>query len=112
MPQIVALSQQIPLSKIPITGSGSGTGTGPVVIDNEAATFQFVAGWILLITVLVFANKSRLGHVIIYYSLLLMILFVLVTEYMQIVPLLNAASSIGDFNAANPINNNFTQTHP
>ena len=55
----------------------------------ELKTFQFVAGWILLITLLVFANKTRLGHVILYYVLALLIIFILVTEYAQILPYLN-----------------------
>ena len=57
--------------------------------DVELKTFQFVAGWVLLITLLVFANRTRLGHVILYYTLALLILFILVTEYQQILPYLN-----------------------
>jgi hypothetical protein len=117
MPQIVAIASQnsplitntgVPLSLIPVTGSGVPTVTAAP--DNEGVTFQFVAGWILLITILVFANKSRLGHVIIYYSLLLIILLILVSEYQQIVPLLNAIQTVGEFNTANP--GNFTQSAP
>lgn len=99
-----------PLIKIPITGSGVTPTGGTVTIDNETVSFQFVAGWILLITILVLANKSHIGHVIIYYSLCLMILLILVTEYQQIVPLLNAVQTIGEYNAANALNKNFTQT--
>jgi hypothetical protein len=57
--------------------------------DTELPTFRFVVGWTLLIVLLVFANQTRLGHVILYYSLLLMILLIIVSEYQRIVPLLN-----------------------
>ncbi len=69
--------------------------------DAELPTYRFVAGWLLIIVILVAANKTRLGHVIIYYALLLMILLILVTEYQQISPLLQV-QSIGQLNA--PIN--------
>jgi hypothetical protein len=57
-------------------------------MDEELPTYRFVASWILIFTLLVFANKSRIGHVIIYYTLLLAILFILVTEFRQIAPFL------------------------
>jgi hypothetical protein len=64
-----------------------------------SSTYRFVAGWTLLITIMLLANKNRLGHVIIYYSLLLMIIFILVAEYKQIAPLLNPMT-ISELNAA------------
>ena len=64
-------------------------------------TYTFVAGWILMIILLIGINKTALGHVILYYLLLLMILFLVVTQYAQIAPLLNSIQGIGDFNAAN-----------
>jgi cell division protein FtsW (lipid II flippase) len=62
--------------------------------------YNFVVGWFLMIIVLTLINRTRTGHVIIYYALLLMILFVLVVEYKQIVPYFNAIQSVGDFNTA------------
>jgi hypothetical protein len=80
---------------------GTSTPTSPTTTgDNEAVTFQFVAGWILLIVLLTAAAQTRIGYVIIYYSLILMILLILVTEYQQIVPLLNF-ETIGQLNAKN-----------
>lgn len=73
--------------------------TTPSSADTELPSYQFIAGWILLFVILTFVNKTRLGHVAIYYSLLLMILLILVTEYQQIVPILNSISTIGQFNA-------------
>lgn len=61
----------------------------------QGSTYAFLAGWVLLIVILMFVNRSRLGHVIIYYSLLLIILFILVTEYQQIAPLIGGIETIG-----------------
>jgi hypothetical protein len=87
---------------MPISNSSSAqninTNTS-VSSDPELPTFNFIAGWILLITILVFASKSRIGYVIIYYSLLLMILFILLTEYQQISPLLDSIQTVGQFNS-------------
>lgn len=54
---------------------------------NELPTYQFVAGWIVLIVVLMFINKTRVGHVLIYYGLMMLILTVLVLEYKVLAPL-------------------------
>lgn len=56
---------------------------------SEQASFQFVASWVVFLAILIAANKTRVGHVVIYYSLLMMILFILVVEYTQIAPFLN-----------------------
>jgi hypothetical protein len=77
--------------------AGAASGGTPTV---EGQTYQFVAGWVLLFILLIFINKSRVGHVLIYYSLLLMILLIVVTEYAQIAPLLNSVQSIGQFDAS------------
>jgi hypothetical protein len=58
-------------------------------------TFRFVVSWVLFIALLTLANRSRLGHVIIYYSLLLAILLILVAEYKQITPYLTGIQTIG-----------------
>jgi len=52
-------------------------------------TYTFIVGWILLLILLLLANRTRIGHVLIYYSLLLMILLILVAEYKQFVPFFN-----------------------
>ena len=62
-------------------------------------TYTFVAGWVLMIVLLIGLNKTAVGHVILYYLLLLMILFLVVTQYGQIAPLLNSIQGIGSFNA-------------
>ncbi len=44
------------------------------------SVYNQVAGFVLLMVLLMFANKTRLGHTIIYYSLLLLILSILLAE--------------------------------
>lgn len=50
--------------------------------------FAQVAGFTLMLVLLTLANRTRIGHVIIYYSLLLMILVILVSEAPQYAALL------------------------
>jgi len=66
---------------------------------TENAVFNFLVGWFILLLLLTLVNRTRLGHVLIYYSLLLMILFVLVAEYKQITPYLLSLKTLGQFNA-------------
>jgi hypothetical protein len=70
-------------------------------MQSENNVFTFLLGWALMIVILMLVNKTRLGHVIIYYSLLLAILFILVIEYQSIAPLLTSLQSVGEFNAKN-----------
>jgi len=56
--------------------------------DSTASVFKFVVGWGLMIALLTLLNKTRLGHVAIYYSLMLFILFILVTQYQKLAPLI------------------------
>ena len=100
----IVASQSAPLiERVNVPANGGGvTKTQPTTttstVDTEAVTYQFIAGWILFIILLVFANKTRLGHVIIYYSLVLIILLLLLIEYSSVVPLLNSVQTIGQFN--------------
>jgi hypothetical protein len=96
---------------MPISGSNAVTplppGTsGEASNDTELPTFNFIASWVLLIGILVLVSKSRIGYVIIYYSLLLMILLILLTEYQTFVPYLNNIQTIGQFDAS--LNQNTT----
>lgn len=96
----IVASQDLPtIVGIAPSGTTPQPTKGETTVDPMASTFRFIVGWILLITILTFVNTTRLGHVIIYYALLLMILFILVTEYAQIVPYLNAIQTIGQFNS-------------
>jgi ABC-type transport system involved in cytochrome bd biosynthesis fused ATPase/permease subunit len=92
VPQIIALPQSQSVA----------VATTPTSADAELPSFQFIASWALLIAILVMANKTRIGHVLIYYSLLLMILFILVSEFRQVAPLLSGIMTIGEVNSAAP----------
>jgi type IV secretory pathway VirB3-like protein len=88
---------------MPISGSSSVVPIPNYTVPStgtELPTFNFIAGWVLMITILVFISKNRFGYVIIYYSLLLMIIIILVTEYQQIAPLLANIQTIGQFNTS------------
>lgn len=61
--------------------------------------FNFILGWAVMIAILTLINRTRIGHVIIYYSLLLAILLILVTEYKKLAPLVAGIQSIGTFNS-------------
>jgi cell division septal protein FtsQ len=58
-------------------------------------TYQYVISWMVIIMLLTLANRTRLGHVILYYALLLMILFLLAAEYQQITPYFNVSNPSG-----------------
>ena len=66
---------------------------------TENGVFNWLVGWFLILLVLILFNKTRLGHVLIYYSLMLIILLILVTQYQTIVPYLSSISTIGQLNA-------------
>lgn len=51
-------------------------------------TYKWLLGWFTAIVILTLVNKSRLGHVFIYYWLWMLILFLIVTQYKYIVALL------------------------
>ena len=68
--------------------------------DTELPSFQFIAGWMLLILALYGISRTRLGYAAIYYSLILIILLILVTEYSVLAPLLNSVQTTGQFNAS------------
>lgn len=48
-------------------------------------TYKWLIAWAVGITLLVAINRTKLGHVLIYYWLVLLILFLVVTQYQFIV---------------------------
>ena len=48
-------------------------------------TYKWLLAWAIAIVALTLLNKSRLGHVFIYYWLVLLIFFLVVTQYKFIV---------------------------
>jgi hypothetical protein len=71
--------------------------TSPSVVENS--TFAFLLAWFLWIIMLTAFSKTRLGYVLLYYSLLLMILYVLVTYAATLGPILTSIVPVGQFNA-------------
>ena len=75
------------------TGVGSanvGPYTGNVALSVTSGTqstsgmWAWILGYVMLIVMLWLLNKSRIGHATIYYSLVLMIFFTLVTHPQEI----------------------------
>lgn len=72
-----------PSSVSPTNGATIGydpSGQGAVV----GSAYRWVAAWTVLLVLLWAMNKSRIGHVVIYYTLVLMIVFLLLTQYQSI----------------------------
>jgi hypothetical protein len=46
--------------------------------------WKWISGWIILLIILWGINRTRLGHTVMYYSLCLMILFTLVSQYKEV----------------------------
>lgn len=66
----------------------------------EQKTFMFVLSWASIILILMLANKTKLGHVAIYYSLVLIILFLLATQYQTLAPIFSGVETIGQLNSS------------
>lgn len=47
--------------------------------------YKWIVAWLVAIVILSLLNKTRLGHVAIYYWLWLLIIFLFVTQYQYIV---------------------------
>jgi hypothetical protein len=93
--QQTALANGLAGGKTPSDGIPS-VGT----LDN--ALFVFMVSWFVWLALLTAFSKTRVGYVFLYYSLLLMILFVILTEVNQLSPYINSISSISSFNAKHP----------
>lgn len=52
-------------------------------------TYKWLLAWFVAIVILTLLNKTRLGHVFIYYWLWLLILFLFVTQYPFIINMLS-----------------------
>ena len=87
-----AVTQQSLASYLAVSDATAGFGTAqnmPVVqTTNDATTYNWIAGWVLFIAILAVLAQSDTGHNIIYYSLLLIIVVLMVTQYQRIVTVL------------------------
>ncbi len=53
----------------------------PANESGGAYTFRWLLGWGVILALLSFANRTRFGHTLIYYTLVLMLVFLIVTQY-------------------------------
>lgn len=60
--------------------------------EAASATFKWLVGWIIMLILLGALNTTRIGHVILYYSLALMIFVVLLTQAPRIAVYVGAIS--------------------
>lgn len=49
--------------------------------STQDPTFSWLLGWLLFIILLVLLSRTTLGHMLVYYGLLLVLIFLLVTQY-------------------------------
>lgn len=58
--------------------------TATIGAQGSASMWSWIVGWSIMLVVMWGINKTRIGHTIIYYSLCMMILFTLLTQYQQV----------------------------
>jgi ABC-type polysaccharide/polyol phosphate export permease len=61
--------------------------------DEQANTFKWLIGWLVVIVLACLANRTRIGHTFIYYGLWLLLVFLIVTQYKFIVAVLGPVGS-------------------
>lgn len=71
----------LPFVAAPPPGTPGGFTGVPTGGERGSKTYQWVIGWILLIALLALANQTETGHTVIYYALVLVLVFLLVTQY-------------------------------
>lgn len=78
------------LAQVQPTGSASGTvQSNPTPSDTRhvterqapASAYAWLLAWGVMLAFLALVNRSRIGHAAIYYALLLMLFFVIVSNY-------------------------------
>lgn len=87
-----ATTQNTLASLLAVSDSTNAFGTAqnmPVVqTANDATAYAWVAGWVLFIAILALLAQTDTGHNVIYYSLVLIIMVLVFTQYKRIVNLL------------------------
>jgi hypothetical protein len=69
-------------------------------MDVQKATFAFLVSWFLWLAMLSVFNGTRIGHALLYYSLLLMLIFVLASEYKTLGPIFSNLQTVGELDAS------------
>lgn len=50
-------------------------------MDKETTSYQWIVAWILVICLAALAAQTEIGYTIIYYGIILLIVFLLVTQW-------------------------------
>lgn len=56
--------------------------------QTPGGAYRYMIAWLLIFVVLVLLNKTKMGHTVIYYTLVLAILLLLLTQYQAIASIL------------------------
>lgn len=73
------MSAASPLLILPPSPPGPSSPANPP--GSSGNTYAWMLAWLLIIALLAFANQTALGHTIIYYALVLILVLLLVTQY-------------------------------
>lgn len=61
-------------------GPTGGSGITPDT-TTDTTTYQWVVAWILVLTLAMLALRTQMGYKLVYYGLVLVLVFLLVTQY-------------------------------
>jgi hypothetical protein len=78
MASIFSVTQAVP------PGGGPGQTAPPdlpTTGDHGGSAYRWLIGWGVMLVFLSLFNKTRVGHVMLYYSIWLLLLFLVVTQY-------------------------------
>lgn len=76
----IALDTSDPTAGFAMVGP-SEEGEAPPDANTAIDAYHWLVAWAVILIILYFLNRTRLGHVIIYYFLALMLFFLVVTQY-------------------------------
>ena len=62
-------------------GTAQDTASGGITAPQHYDGYAWLVAWGVLIAILTLANRTRLGHAAIYYGLVLLLFFVIVSNY-------------------------------
>lgn len=69
--------------------SDAAIGIAPVSQGDQISAYRWAIAWVVLIVILMFVSRLRVGYTILYYLATLTLLFILLTQYQGIAWVLN-----------------------
>ena len=78
-----------------VTTGASDTASSGLAGSGNVSAYSWLLAWGVLLAVVTLINKTRIGHAAIYYALLLMLFFVILSNYRFIQTALIPFASIG-----------------